>query len=172
VRADSPFNPHPLVIQLQFARAEFKRCLDGVYPEDAQKLIQPLNCISWIIGHLANQEHRYWVESAQGISVVEGLNDLVGYGKPPSAPPLAEMWEVWGKVSQAADVYLLNLTEDKLKDYLFRDDKPVSENTGTMLLRNIYHYWFHTGEAHAIRQMLGHKKLPQFVGDMSGAIYR
>ena len=31
-----------------------------------------------------------------------------------------------------------------------------------MLLRNIYHYWFHTGEGHAIRQMLGdtwHDKL-------------
>jgi hypothetical protein len=41
-----------------------------------------------------------------------------------------------------------------------------------MLTRNIYHYWFHTGEAHAIRQMLGHGRLPQFVGDMSTAMYR
>jgi hypothetical protein len=35
-----------------------------------------------------------------------------------------------------------------------------------------YHYWFHLGEAHAIRQMLGHPDLPQFVGDMSRAVYR
>jgi hypothetical protein len=35
-----------------------------------------------------------------------------------------------------------------------------------------YHYWFHTGEAHAIRQMLGHRDLPQFVGDMAAAVYR
>jgi hypothetical protein len=28
------------------------------------------------------------------------------------------------------------------------------------------------GEAHAIRQMLGHTDLPQFVGDMSEALYR
>ena len=41
-----------------------------------------------------------------------------------------------------------------------------------MLQRNFYHYWFHIGEAHAIRQMLGHPDLPQFVGDMSTAIYR
>jgi hypothetical protein len=34
-----------------------------------------------------------------------------------------------------------------------------------------YHYWFHTGEAHAIRQLLGHPDLPQFVGDMSQAVY-
>ena len=171
MRADPPFNPHPLVIQLKFARAEFKRCLDGVTNEDALKRFLPMNSISWIIGHLANQEHRYWVESAQGIRVVEGLNDLVGYGSPPSTPPLLEMWEVWGKVTQAANVYLLNLNEDTLMDHLLRDGSPSSENTGTMLLRNIYHYWFHTGEAHAIRQMLGHKNLPQFVGDMSGAGY-
>ena len=36
-----------------------------------------------------------------------------------------------------------------------------------MLLRNVYHYWFHTGEAHAVRQSLGHQGLPEFVGDMS-----
>ena len=41
-----------------------------------------------------------------------------------------------------------------------------------MLQRNFYHYWFHIGEAHAIRQMLGHQDLPQFVGDMSSAVYR
>ena len=35
-----------------------------------------------------------------------------------------------------------------------------------------YHYWFHTGEAHAIRQQLGQTDLPQFVGDMSAALYR
>ena len=34
-----------------------------------------------------------------------------------------------------------------------------------------YHYWFHTGEAHAIRQQLGDGELPQFVGDMSAAMY-
>ena len=35
---------------------------------------------------------------------------------------------------------------------------------GNLLQRTIYHYWFHTGENMAIRQMLGHKRLPQFVG--------
>lgn len=33
-------------------------------------------------------------------------------------------------------------------------------------LRNIYHYRCHIGEAHAVRQQLGHRDLPQFVGDM------
>jgi hypothetical protein len=43
---------------------------------------------------------------------------------------------------------------------------------GTLLLRNIYHYWFHLGEAHAIRQLLGHTDLPEFVGDMTNVYYQ
>ena len=29
-----------------------------------------------------------------------------------------------------------------------------------------YHYWYHTGEIQAIRQMLGHSNLPEYVGDI------
>ena len=79
---------HPLVTQLHFARSEFARCLEGVSAADACRRLEPMNCISWIIGHLANQEHRYWVMAAQERDLAPGLNDLVGYGKPASTPPL------------------------------------------------------------------------------------
>jgi uncharacterized damage-inducible protein DinB len=162
---------HPLVTQLRFARSEFIRCLDGVSAEDALRRLEAMNCLSWIVGHLANQEHRYWVMAGQGQILVPGLNDLVGFGKPASTPPLEEMWQTWHTVTQAADAFLDTLTTDKLQTYLEWQDKPLQESVGTLLLRNIYHYWFHTGEAHAIRQMLGHGELPQFVGDMSRAFY-
>jgi hypothetical protein len=35
-----------------------------------------------------------------------------------------------------------------------------------------YHYWFHLGEAQAVRQALGHTSLPSFVGDIAQAPYR
>jgi hypothetical protein len=41
-----------------------------------------------------------------------------------------------------------------------------------MLLRTTYHYWFHAGEVAAVRQLLGHGDLPEFVGDMTPATYR
>ena len=47
------------------------------------------------------------------------------------------------------------------------EGKPIEENIGILLLRNIYHYWFHLGKAHAIRQMMGHSDLPVYVGNMS-----
>jgi len=163
---------HPLVTQLRFARSEFARCLEGVSAEDAVRRIMPMNCISWIVGHLANQEQGWWVLVAQGRLVVPGLNDLVGYGKPASTPPLDEMWAAWRTITQAADEYLDTLTTELLQTHLVFKGGPRPESVGTMIQRNMYHYWYHTGEAHAVRDMLGHQDLPEFVGDMSQALYR
>lgn len=163
---------HPLVTQLRFARSELARCLEGVSAEDAVKRMLPMNCISWIVGHLANQEQAYWILIAQDKIVVAGLNDLVGFGKPASTPPLVDMLDAWKIVTIAADTYLNTLTTEKMQEHLLWKGQPRPESIGTMLLRNTYHYWFHIGEAHAIRQMLGHPNLPQFVGDMSSALYR
>jgi hypothetical protein len=163
---------HPLVTQLHFARSEFQRCLDGVPAGDAIRRFQPMNCISWIVGHLAAQEHYLWVEAAQGQNLAPGLYDLVGYGQPASTPPLDEMWAVWHTVTRAADRFLEPLAAGQLGTRLVCNGRPLREDVGTLLLRNMWHYWFHLGEAHAIRQMLGHGDLPQFVGDMSGVRYR
>jgi hypothetical protein len=163
---------HPLVAQLRFTRSEFLRGLDGVTDEEARRRFEPMNCISWIIGHLANQEHAYWVLWGQGRNVAPDLQKLVGYGQPASTPPLDEMWETWRRVTAAADEFLDGLTTGQLETFLEWKDKPVRESIGTLLLRNKYHYWYHLGEAHAIRQLLGHRDLPQFVGDMSQAVYR
>jgi hypothetical protein len=82
------------------------------------------------------------------------------------------MWDTWRAVTAAADAYLDTLTPELMLTHFEREGKPVAESVGTMLIRNLYHYWFHTGEGHAIRQMLGHTDLPQFVGDMTLALYR
>ena len=164
--------PHPLVVQLRFTRNEFARCLDGVTAEEATRRLSPMNCISWIVGHLASQENLYWVLQAQGRTLFPELEKLVGWGQPASTPPLNEMWDAWRTITAAADEFLDTLNTDVLQTYQRSGGTPLKESIGTRVLRNIYHYWFHTGEAHAIRQMLGHKDLPEFVGDISKAIYR
>ena len=163
---------HPMVTQLRFARSELVRCLEGVSAGDAVRRLMPMNCISWIVGHLASQEQAWWVFLAQGRQVVPGLHDLAGFGKPASTPPLDEMWAAWRAITQAADEYLDTLTTATLQTHLVYQGAPRPESIGTMLHRNTYHYWYHLGEAHAIRDMLGHQHLPQFVGDMSQALYR
>jgi hypothetical protein len=52
-------------------------------------------------------------------------------------------------------------------------DEPSVIIFGSLLQRMLYHYWYHTGESLAIRQMLRHGELPEFVGDIDGeAPYR
>jgi len=164
--------PHLLVAQLRFARSEFSRGLEGVSAEDAVRRLLPMNCISWMVGHLANQEHRYWVMLAQQKNLVPGLNDLVGHGQPASTPALEEMWSAWRKVTAAADEYLESLTPAVLLTFLQRDGQPLDESVGTLLSRSIFHYWYHIGESAAVRQMLGHKNLPDFVGEINMAAYQ
>ena len=49
---------HTLVEMLLLTRKEFERNLEGLGDEDARKRIEPMNCISWIIAHVANQHHK------------------------------------------------------------------------------------------------------------------
>lgn len=162
---------HLLVTQLRFARSEFVRCLEGITGQEAVRRMGQMNCISWIIGHLANQEQRYWLMFPGGQAPVPGLFDLVGSGRPASTPPVDEVWAAWREITTAADAYLDTLTPELLQGFYQREGKPLPESRGTLLMRNIYHYWFHTGEAHAIRQTIGHANLPQFVGDISKTPY-
>jgi hypothetical protein len=101
---------HPLVEQLRFARSEFKRGLSSVTGPSAQQRFGRMNCISWMVGHLAWQEQRYWLQRAQGQILLPELNELLAYGKPGSTPPVEEMWAAWQQVTQAADPWLEQLT--------------------------------------------------------------
>jgi uncharacterized damage-inducible protein DinB len=161
---------HPMVVQLRFTRMSFLRAIEGISDEDARRRLMPMNCISWCVGHLANQEQRYWVQFARDKIVAPGLYELVGYGKPASTPPLDDMLAAWKAVTQAADPFLDTLDSASLQSHLERYHKN-NETIGTLLQRNIYHYWYHTGEVSAIRQMLGHQNLAEFVGEMSSAPY-
>jgi len=160
--------PHPLVIQLRFTRGEFHRALKNVTPEEAVRRFEPINCISWIIGHLAWQEQLYWLTHPQGLTPAPEVNACAS-GQPSSTPPLDEMWASWRTVTQAADAWLDTLDSAQLTTHTLariKPHKPYKESIGTRLRRTTYHYWYHIGESQAIRQLLGHTGLPSFVGDI------
>ncbi len=164
---------HPLVLQLRFTRSEFRRGLRGLTDAEARKRFLPMNCISWNIGHLAWQEQRYFLFYGQGEMLFPEVNELFAYGAPASTPALKDMWKAWKTITTATDPWLDALTVDKLQEHVVKSGKPSPYLFGSLLQRVIYHYWYHTGENMAIRQRLGHKGLPQFVGDIDGqAPYR
>ena len=158
---------HPLVEQLRFTRSEFRRCLAGITAEDAMARVLPMNSLGWMICHLAGQERRFWLIWAQGITdVAPELNEWGHFEKPANTPPLEGAWAAWHSVTAAVDPYLDALTPDRLMEHLTVDGAPMASNIGTMLRRSTYHYWYHTGEANAIRQLLGHENVPEFVGEI------
>jgi hypothetical protein len=156
--------PHPLVDQLRFTRSEWLRALRGTPEDDGGRRVDPMNSIGWIVGHLAWQEQRYWLTRAQGTTPLPELNKTVASGGPATTPSLREMLAAWRKVTKAVDPWL-----DTLPDADFASDLagPGPRRTvGDSLHRVTYHYWFHIGEILAIRQVLGHARLPEFVGDI------
>jgi uncharacterized damage-inducible protein DinB len=160
--------PHPLVLQLRFTRSEFQRGLAGLGDDDARRRISPMNCISWNIGHLAWQEQRYWLWRGQDQILLPAVNEQFAYGAPASTPPLAAAWDAWHTITHAADPWLDTLTTiELLQPRTFMSDGQTIELTfGNLMQRVIYHYWYHTGENLAIRQLLGHADLPEFVGNI------
>jgi hypothetical protein len=94
--------------------------------------------------------------------LIPELNESHAYGMPATTPPLEQAWDAWRKVTQAVDPWLDGLDEARLR-------APLAEgfsSVGTFLLRVIYHYWYHLGEALAARQVMGQTGLPDFVGDI------
>jgi uncharacterized damage-inducible protein DinB len=160
---------HPLVEQLRFARSEFARGLVGVTDEESRRRFGSMNSISWLVGHLADQEQRYWFQRRGENPLFPELNALVGYGKPATTPPLDEMLNAWTTITAGSNSYLDSLKTSDLLSHFEVDGQRIEESVGTLMLRVIGHYWFHTGEAQAIRQMLGHTNLPDFVGDINSS---
>jgi hypothetical protein len=160
--------PHPLVLQLRFTRSEFRRALEGVGDADARRRFAPMNCISWNIGHLAWQEQRYWLQRGQDQLLRPDIAELFAYGAPASTPPLDEIWAAWHELTSAADPWLDTLTTEQLhaRRTFIVDGNSFSLSYGSLLQRMLYHYWYHIGENMAIRQLLGHRDLPEFVGNI------
>jgi hypothetical protein len=160
--------PHPLVLQLRFARSEFQRALVGLTDEEARRRFLPMNCIAWNIGHLAWQEQRYWLYRGQGFLLYPYIQEQFAYGAPACTPVLNEVWEAWHAIREAVDPWLDRLTTAGLHEQhpVTIDGELIHFTLGSLMQRVIYHYWYHTGENMAIRQLLGHKDLPEFVGNI------
>ena len=158
--------PHPLVLQLRFTRREFTRALAGLTDADARQRLMPMNSISWNIGHMAWQEQRYWLQRMQDKVLWPVLNEKFCFGCPGFAPPLDEIKMLWQAVTEATDPFLDTLTTVDLTRIFTVEGSSDPLTAGNLMQRVIYHYWYHTGESMAIRQMLGHTNLPDFVGNL------
>jgi hypothetical protein len=166
---------HPLVDQLRFTRREWLRGLAEVTAADARQHLgpNPMNSIGWIVGHLAWQEQRYLLDRWHGLMPMPAIQERFAYGAPMSTPELDETTEAWRTITTATEPFLDRVVTADLERDLPRDGAPSGQSLGSAIRRLTYHYWFHIGEIQGIRQMLGQRDLPEYVGDIEGeAPYR
>jgi len=154
---------HPLVDQLRFTRSEFRRGLRGTSADDGVRRVEPMNSIGWIVAHMSWQEQRYFLTRAQGITPRPELDGIAPNGGPATTPPLAAMLAAWKEVTSASDAWLAEQDGEALLGPLAPGSSRV---LGSAIQRVTYHYWYHTGEILAIRQVLGNRRLPEFVGNI------
>ncbi len=164
---------HPLVDQLRFTRKEFLRGLSNLTEDDGARHFGQMNCISWIVGHLASQEQRMFLTRTQNIVLMPSLDELFAFGSPMSTPSFIEMLLTWNTITKETDPYLDTITTETLLMDLQHKGQSVGQTLGSSLRRVTYHYWYHLGEIMSIRQMIGGEHLPDFVGNIDSlAPYR
>lgn len=164
---DDDNEPHPLVRQLRFARAEFCRSLKNLTPDEARARPGGLNAISWSVGHMAWQEQKYFLKWGQDLMPYPDVDKTFRTGAPGTTPELADVLPIWTDVTTRADPWLDTLrTGDLLAPYDRGGRGSGGRLVGNLIQRVTYHYWFHIGMNQAVRKLLGHEKLPQFVGNI------
>jgi hypothetical protein len=164
---------HPVGEQLRFTRGEWRRGLTGVTEQEGGEHCGQMNSIGWIVGHLTWQEQRYLLDRPQGIMLLPDIQERFAFGAPMSTPSLAEMLKSWRKITRASEPFLDSLTTRDLLRDLPLNGRKSGQSQGSAIRRLTYHYWSHIGEIQAIRQILGHKRLPVYVGNIEGkAPYR
>ena len=172
-RVRRPGLAHPLIEQLRFTRSEWRRGLAGVTEKDGSVHCGQMNSIGWIVGHLTWQEQRYLLLRPQGIILIPELQGRFAFGAPMSTPSLEEMLKAWRKVTRASEEFIESLDSAGLMKDLPLNGKSVGQSQGSAIRRLTYHYWFHIGEIQSIRQMLGQRRLPIYVGNLEAkAAYR
>ena len=160
-----PRKAHPIVEQLRFTRGEWLRALAGLNPKDALVHHGQMNSIGWIVGHLAWQEQRYLLLRPQGILLRADIQQRFTTGGPMSTPPLKDTVAAWKQITHASDSFLDRLAARALlRDLPLVEGKRSGQTQADAIRRMTYHYWFHIGEIMAIRQKVGQKRLPQYVG--------
>jgi DinB family protein len=157
---------HLLVDQLRFTRSEWQRALRGVTEADAARHFGQMNSIGWIVGHLAWHEQRICLQRPSGRVLFPAINDEFFSGAPMTTPSLKAMRAAWNKITKETESFLDSLETKDLMADLPRDGKPTGQTLGDAIRRMTFHYWFHIGEILAIRQMLGGKRLPEYVGNL------
>ena len=161
---------HHLVWQLRNARKEWAIIFDGVSDEDGERRFGRINSLGWFMAHLAWHEMMN-LGAFTGEMMFPQLHEIAGKGNPATTPKLSEMRALWEQIAAAVDERFATLTVDDLLGEVNYFGWVYPENLGSVLQRTNNHYFYHMGEAAAVRQLLDHTGYPEVMADEGAMDY-
>jgi hypothetical protein len=162
--------PHNLVWQLRKAREEWAIIFEGVSDEDGFRRVGRMNSLGWMMAHLAWHEQLVYALMT-GKMIAPTLNEIAPTGGPVTTPRLSEMTSLWQQVTSETDAYFATLTLEDLRGHLEFNGDTFPECIGAIFQRINNHYFYHIGEASAIRQMLEHPDIPDIMAEFGSVTY-
>ena len=146
-------------------RRNSRRALKGLSEEDAIRatVAHELHQLEhWASGLAGTALFLYY---GQGLMPFPEVQEAFAYGAPASTPPLRQVLNYWRKITSAADPWLKSLSTQKLQEQVIKMVSPSSAcsatcSSGQSIITG------QRSENLAIRQMLGHTGLPDFVGNI------
>jgi len=94
---------HYLVTQLEFARDEFQRVMQGVSSQEGERVLPPFNSLGFMVAHMAVHEHTMWILMGQQRKLYSGIGSQFGSGAAATVPQWDEVWQIWHHVTREAD---------------------------------------------------------------------
>lgn len=120
--------------------------------QEGKKIFKPMNCISWMIGHLACINYNIVARNSKNRSIPD-INDKFGNGSPHFQPEILDVISLWETSVRECFAFLDQMEEEDLKNKI--SDSKMNFNLGTDISRLTFHAWNHMGEIAAVRQFLG-----------------
>ncbi|MBA30388.1 MAG: hypothetical protein CL905_00875 [Dehalococcoidia bacterium] len=142
-----------IIDQYRITNNQVLNYIDDVTDEESKLIFEPLNCISWTLGHLARYNNLTFAARSRGVEIPNEFKDFEN-GAPHSQKDLSYVKGLWHKTLSDTEKFLDGLNENDLVKVLDNDSYNV-DNLGTVMTRMIFHSWNHLGEIASVRQLIG-----------------
>ena len=148
-----------IIYQYKITNNQVLNYINDINDSESKTVFEPLNCISWTIGHLARYNNLAFASRSRGVKVPDKFRDFEN-GSPHSQKDLIYVKGLWLETLNATEKFLDSLEEKDLKkvpdnESYIELNKKEEENLGTFMTRRIFHSWNHLGEIASVRQLLG-----------------
>ena len=120
-----------IIDQYKITNNQVLNYIDDITDEESKRIFEPLNCISWTLGHLARYNNLTFAARSRGVEIPNEFKDFEN-GAPHSQKDLSYVKGLWIKTLKDTEKFLDGLNENDLVKILDNDSN-AGDNLGTVI---------------------------------------